>query len=93
MNCTTVTFSKSNAVCPLFSANNTFHIFNNPNIISFSPVDKQFSGGLDKITFRKYDCQDITPPVLHDKYVHSLKEILVPWLALFFFGTVTQILV
>lgn len=93
MNCTTVTFSKSNAVCPLFSANNTFHIFNNPNIISFSPVDKQFSGGLDKITFRKYDCQDITPPVLHDKYVHSLKEILVPWLALFSFGTVTQILV
>lgn len=93
MNCTTVTFSKSNAVCPLFSANNTFHIFNNPNIISFSPVDKQFSGGLDKITFRKYDCQDITPPVLHDKYIHSLKEILVPWLALFSFGTVTQILV
>jgi len=93
MNRTTVTFSKSNAVCPLFSANNTFHIFNNPNVISFSPVDKQFSGGLNKITFRKYDCQGITLPVLHEKYVHSLKEILLPWLALLSFGTVTQILV
>lgn len=44
ISCNTVTFSKGNVACLLFSASNTFCIIDNSYMISFSPVTNHCAG-------------------------------------------------